>query len=182
MSVQPSGSSSNESSVSAQPSGSPSSSPSTSVQPSGVQPSGEPSAPVIYPADSGKTAPGVCGCGTSDVDTDSDGVPDCNDICPGTIVSTDDVLDADGCVPLVCSFTLKNRYWGIGGQHPLGTQTNLSVSANLVVNACHHGILTVLGSPCSPAFLPLLVRAFSNQYLVFFLRFGGKSMYFSVDT
>jgi hypothetical protein len=34
------------------------------------------------PSDPNKTAPGVCGCGVADTDTDSDGVPDCNDICP----------------------------------------------------------------------------------------------------
>jgi len=34
------------------------------------------------PADSGKSAPGICGCGVSEVDSDSDGTPDCNDLCP----------------------------------------------------------------------------------------------------
>ncbi len=29
-----------------------------------------------------KTAPGICGCGVSDVDTDNDGTADCNDQCP----------------------------------------------------------------------------------------------------
>lgn len=43
------------------------------------------------PTDPEKTEPGVCGCGTSDVDTDGDGIEDCNDICPGF----DDTQDAD---------------------------------------------------------------------------------------
>ncbi len=34
------------------------------------------------PADPFKIAPGVCGCGVSDVDTDADGTADCNDGCP----------------------------------------------------------------------------------------------------
>jgi hypothetical protein len=34
------------------------------------------------PNDPGKTAPGVCGCGTPDTDTDADGTPDCIDGCP----------------------------------------------------------------------------------------------------
>lgn len=35
------------------------------------------------PADAAKTAPGVCGCNSSDVDSDLDGTPDCDDRCPG---------------------------------------------------------------------------------------------------
>lgn len=34
------------------------------------------------PDDPGKTEPGMCGCGVSDVDTDADGVPDCLDCDP----------------------------------------------------------------------------------------------------
>jgi hypothetical protein len=34
------------------------------------------------PYDPGKTAPGVCGCGTADLDLDGDGVADCHDGCP----------------------------------------------------------------------------------------------------
>ena len=34
------------------------------------------------PLDGGKTAPGACGCGVPDTDTDSDGTADCNDGCP----------------------------------------------------------------------------------------------------
>jgi len=42
------------------------------------------------PADPNKVAPGVCGCGVADVDSDLDGVLDCNDVCPGF----DDTLDS----------------------------------------------------------------------------------------
>ena len=34
------------------------------------------------PNDPNKTAPGICGCGTPDIDTDGDGTLDCNDSCP----------------------------------------------------------------------------------------------------
>lgn len=44
------------------------------------------------PFDPAKFVPGVCGCGVSDADSDADGSPDCNDLCPGF----DDRLDADG--------------------------------------------------------------------------------------
>ncbi|MGB0714519.1 MAG: hypothetical protein ACPGXK_01490 [Phycisphaerae bacterium] len=44
------------------------------------------------PFDGNKTAPGVCGCGNPDVDSDADGVLDCNDQCPGE----DDLADENG--------------------------------------------------------------------------------------
>ncbi|MFQ5462592.1 MAG: right-handed parallel beta-helix repeat-containing protein, partial [Phycisphaerae bacterium] len=44
------------------------------------------------PNDVNKTAPGACGCGVSEVDSDADSVPDCNDICAGF----DDLVDTDG--------------------------------------------------------------------------------------
>jgi len=34
------------------------------------------------PQDPAKTAPGICGCGVSDIDTDADGTPDCQEMCP----------------------------------------------------------------------------------------------------
>jgi hypothetical protein len=34
------------------------------------------------PHDPDKTAPGICGCGVPDTDTDGDGTPNCNDGCP----------------------------------------------------------------------------------------------------
>ena len=34
------------------------------------------------PDDPNKTAPGVCGCGVPDTDTDGDGTPNCHDACP----------------------------------------------------------------------------------------------------
>jgi len=51
------------------------------------------------PADSGKTSPGICGCGVPDTDSDGDGTPDCNDDCDNTIDSDGDgVSDCDdGC-------------------------------------------------------------------------------------
>ncbi len=45
------------------------------------------------PTDGGKQAPGQCGCGTPDTDTDGDGVANCNDGCP---------TDATKTTPGVC--------------------------------------------------------------------------------
>ena len=50
------------------------------------------------PADGTKTAPGACGCGVPDTDTDADGVPNCLDACPGTAPGEE--VDNVGC-PLV---------------------------------------------------------------------------------
>ncbi len=36
----------------------------------------------LCPEDPNKTAPGVCGCGVADTDSDGDGTPNCNDQCP----------------------------------------------------------------------------------------------------
>ena len=50
------------------------------------------------PTDADKMEPGICGCGRDDnADTDSDGVPDCDDQCLGI----DDVLFAPECVDAI---------------------------------------------------------------------------------
>ena len=36
----------------------------------------------LCPGDPSKTAPGICGCGAPDTDSDGDGTPDCKDLCP----------------------------------------------------------------------------------------------------
>jgi hypothetical protein len=53
------------------------------------------------PYDPDKTDPGICGCGVSDADSDTDGTPDCNDGCPNDPDKVDpgicgcDTLDTD---------------------------------------------------------------------------------------
>ena len=46
------------------------------------------------PDDPNKTAPGACGCGVPDTDSDGDGVPDCRDNCPNHF--NPDQTDSDG--------------------------------------------------------------------------------------
>ncbi len=65
------------------------------------------------PADPNKTAPGVCGCGSPDVDVDGDGTVDCNggacglppreDLCPSDI-NTDGVVNVLDLIGLLLAF------------------------------------------------------------------------------
>jgi uncharacterized membrane protein len=66
------------------------------------------SAPTDFcPNDPAKLEPGVCGCGVADVDTDADGIADCQDACAGS----DDHIDVDqngipdGCQQCVTAAT-----------------------------------------------------------------------------
>lgn len=54
------------------------------------------------PADPGKTAPGLCGCGIADVDDDGDGAPDCNDDCP-----FDPELTTGPCKDIQLKYTVR---------------------------------------------------------------------------
>jgi hypothetical protein len=64
------------------------------------------------PDDSAKTAPGACGCGVADTNSDGDGAPDCLDACPNDATKTS--TGACGCgVPESCAAlrdALVHRY------------------------------------------------------------------------
>ncbi|MBK8808224.1 MAG: carbohydrate-binding protein [Bacteroidales bacterium] len=55
------------------------------------------------PNDPNKTAPGTCGCGVPDVDTDKDGIMDCLDGCPADAKKTAPGLCGCGVVEGTCS-------------------------------------------------------------------------------
>jgi hypothetical protein len=52
--------------------------------------------------DSNKESPGICGCGTEDLDSDDDSAFDCNDSCPSDSDKINDV-DSDGDQVLDCN-------------------------------------------------------------------------------
>ena len=52
------------------------------------------------PADPYKSSPGICGCGQLDIDTDSDGILDCNDQCPRGFCGFWGDADGDGDVDM----------------------------------------------------------------------------------
>jgi len=54
----------------------------------------------LCPDDIDKLAPGACGCGLADVDTDGDGALDCNEECPYDASTT--VAGPAGCTPPPC--------------------------------------------------------------------------------
>jgi hypothetical protein len=70
------------------------------------------------PNDPNKTAPGICGCGTPDTDSDGDGIPDCNDNC-------DNLIDSDG------DGTIRKA----DGSQSAGTVFSLSFSAGTYYSA-----------------------------------------------
>lgn len=51
------------------------------------------------PNDGNKLTPGTCGCGSADIDSDNDGVLDCDDVCSGSDDNADNDNDGipDGC-------------------------------------------------------------------------------------
>jgi len=65
------------------------------------------------PDDPEKTAPGLCGCGIPDLDSDGDTVADCRDLCP----NVDDRVDKDGDGYPDCALGLARiptvSLWGV---------------------------------------------------------------------
>jgi hypothetical protein len=65
------------------------------------------------PNDPNKTAPGICGCGVSDKDSDKDGTPDCKDNCPD---------DPRKTQPGECGCGVAEGTCGSGGKEVLSTK------------------------------------------------------------
>lgn len=64
------------------------------------------------PDDPDKRTPGICGCGVADVDTDDDGIFNCDDNCPITPNTDQQDTDADA-VGDVCDCSYLNADYGV---------------------------------------------------------------------
>ena len=86
------------------------------------------------PSDPNKLNPGACGCGVVDLDTDKDGIADCND----TDDDGDGVADVDDCDPLNAAVGGKTTYYadldGDGKGDPNMSVQSCSIPANYVTD------------------------------------------------
>jgi len=95
------------------------------------------------PTDPNKTAPGVCGCGVSDMpDMDNDGVPDCVDACPNDpLHSTAGVC---GCgIPEGTPLCLVHRY--------SFKDTTATIADSITIPGVSPANGTLMGSVTAPA-------------------------------
>ena len=99
------------------------------------------------PDDNTKAAPGDCGCGVSDADTDGDGVPDCTDACSD--FSACNYLDASAAACeypetyYTCQATCINDTDGDG------TCDELEVVGCLDASACNYNMLATESGNCT---------------------------------
>lgn len=92
------------------------------------------------PNDAEKIAPGVCGCGIQDNDTDSDGTPDCVDTCPDDPEKTEpgvcacNITDMNGngvCETWISGIWSFRKPLIIGGRAPKATFTDFPILVNI---------------------------------------------------
>jgi hypothetical protein len=109
---------------------------------------------------------GVCGCGMPETDTDADGVPDCNDACPG-------FSDTD-CSALEDGLVHRYSFGGTGTQvrDSKGTAHGTAINATLTDT----GTLTLTGgNTSSPPYVNLpngLISPLSNATLETWVRWN----------
>ena len=87
------------------------------------------------PSDPGKLAPGICGCGVSDADTDGDTVPDCIDNCPQSPNESQADCDGDGTGD-ACSAIGDCNGNGIPDNCDISSGQSNDVDANGVPDSC----------------------------------------------
>lgn len=87
------------------------------------------------PADSAKVAPGVCGCGVAETDTDGDSVPDCIDNCAATPNSSQEDCDSDGTGD-ACSAAPDCNSNGVPDSCDIATAQSADADGNGVPDSC----------------------------------------------
>ena len=110
----------------------------------------------LCPDDPKKLAPGQCGCGVSDIDTDTDGTADCDDLCPQDPAKTapgacgcgvlDTDADADGVADCNDNTFTKTLTGGlIPDNNVTGISRQFVVSASALPNGVADFRLTLTG-------------------------------------
>lgn len=103
------------------------------------------------PTDANKIVPGICGCGTSDIDSDHDGTPDCKDgcainaekiaagVCGCAVPDTD--TDGDGAADCIdfCGLDPNKITAGFCGCGVVDEDLNMNGIADCLENNCING-------------------------------------------
>ncbi|MCK6456208.1 MAG: proprotein convertase P-domain-containing protein [Phycisphaerae bacterium] len=119
------------------------------------------------PQDPLKIAPGACGCGQPDVDTDGDTVLDCDDVCPGE----DDRFDCDGdMVPDSCDTEPDCNLNGVPDNCDLMGGTSQDCNSNSIPDSCDIAsgtsedcVRNGIPDECEPEFLAAAGADFSMR-------------------
>ncbi|MFO7869572.1 MAG: SIS domain-containing protein [Bacteroidales bacterium] len=84
------------------------------------------------PDDPNKTEPGICGCGTPDIDSDGDGTMDCNDECPDDPNKTEPGLCGCGVEEGNCEQIVElTAGWNLIGS-PISGETDIEIALSSI--------------------------------------------------
>ncbi len=105
----------------------------------------------LCPTDANKVAPGQCGCGNLDTDTDSDGTADCNDLCPLDPGKTAPGACGCGVVDVATTYYADTDNDGFGEPgSPIGGYTCITPAGYVTNNSDNcPSVSGLIGSACS---------------------------------